>query len=214
MAKTLSQLKTRVLALLDDVSGTSYSEALVLEACQSAIRQIIEYYPLLAEEDITTFTGTGPYVGTLPTGILTVDAVLDIESNKVLPKVALGAGDYTGENMETNSWHLYTSGSLTLAKDPTDGVRVYYRGLYNEPAEDEDVLTTPDILFNMLGYFACSEAVVAKAVTAGNIGQYDVTVDSGNPEHNPMLVLQRYFLGLYHNAAKLLPDLERPTPIG
>ncbi len=214
MTKTLLQLKTRMLVLLDDPESGTFTDAIITEGAHSALRQILEYYPKLAQADITTFTGSGPYVGAMPTDLHSVDAVLDLNSKQMLPKASLAAGSYQGTNIETNDWHVYTAGTITFSKELTSGCRVYYRAQWDEPAADGTDLETPDFLLNMLAYYGCYEACVAKATKAGNIRQFNLKVDSGNPVQNPLLDLAQRFLIFYHNSAKMLPDLEKPSVVG
>lgn len=211
MAKTLANLKTRILALLDDADGGTYGDALVTEAAQAAIRQATEYYPKLAKVTVTSIDAT--FRATLPADVHSVDAVLDLESFNLMPKAGLTVGDFHGENIEVNDWHLYSAGYVTFSKEPESGVDIFYRAFYTEPTLDEDTLDTPDILFNMLAYRGCFECCMSAAASAANIRQFNTKVDSGTPVHNPLIDMAKYFNLQYHNAAKMLPDLEKPSVV-
>jgi len=211
MAQTLLDLKTRILALLNDTDGGTYVAAVQLSAAQAAIRQIIEYYPKLVRSAVLTLSAD--FEATLPTDAYMVDAVLDVKSNKYLPKAGLSAGSYAGESIETNDWHQYQSGLVTFSRDAEDGVRIFYRALYAEPSVDVDVLETPDLLFNMLGYWGAAEALIGRASSTANIRQFNVKVDSGTPDHNPLKQMAKEYQVLYHNSAKTLPDIEVPSVV-
>ena len=212
--KTFGNLKTRILVLLNTALDGTFSDATVTEAAYSAIRQVVEYFPKLSSSALTVFAedASGLFASDLPADVIDVDAVLDLGTSLFMPRANFNYGDYHGTAVQVNDWSLYSAGKITFSQDPTtNGVTLFYRAYYDAPLNEAAELDTPNLLFNMLSYYAAYEASFTKAETAANIRQYNIKVDSGNPDHNPMLNIGRNWLNAYHNSAKLLPDLQKPT---
>lgn len=73
-------------------------------------------------------------------------------------------------------------------------VNMSYLGEWDWIALPSDTIPGPRWLEEALLNYTASLALSQRAVSSGNIGQWDTKVDSGNPEDNPLLRLAEHYM--------------------
>lgn len=203
MTITYGELKGRVLRVLDayEVGGEEDSGSVnapsILDAVLAAHNAILPWFPKKAVE---TLTADGTPVFTLPTDFYEMEAVVDSQTGQIYPKVALDIGNIIGENSSgINDWMLFPSGSITFSKAPQYDINLIYLASWaklDEP-NDEDELEPPDFAMNGMTLYAAAQVMLSGAVSITEIKQFATKVDSGHPEHNPMMRAVNYLLKLF-----------------
>ena len=203
MTITYGELKGRVLRVLDayEVGGEedsgSVSEPAILDAALAAHDVILPWFPKKA---VVTLTADSTSGFTLPTDFYEIEAVVDSQSGLVYPKVKLDIGSIIGENTSgPNDWMLFPSGSMTFSKAPQYDITLYYLASWAklEDPGDDDELEPPDFAMNGLTLYAAAMVMLSGAVSITEIKQFATKVDSGHPEHNPMMRAVNYLLKLF-----------------
>ena len=111
---TLSELRARILRLLDDPEGAGYSDDLLLNAISAALDAILPWAP---KTSISSITGDGTTKAfPLPTDLYEIEALVDESTGEVLPRSVLAPGLLLGVNSRNNNdWLEYPSGSISFA---------------------------------------------------------------------------------------------------
>ena len=185
---TLSELRARILRLLDDPEGAGYSDDLLLNAISAALDAILPWAP---KTSISSITGDGTTKAfPLPTDLYEIEALVDESTGEVLPRSVLAPGLLLGVNSRNNNdWLEYPSGSISFSKAPSNGATytLYYLAYHSKPTEmsNDFTLSTPDFCIIGLALYAEAYALLPAAVGVAEIGSFKTRVDSGTPEHNP-----------------------------
>lgn len=206
---TYSDLKRRVLYLLEDPTGEGYADELILDACCSALDAIL---PWLPKASSTTLTGDGSAISfDLPSDFYDVEAVVIDESGLILPRAVFSPGLYTGENIQAdNDWKLFPADQISFSKAPAAGdtYTLYYSARWAKPTESNVntfVLETPDHVLAGLSFYATAYLNTPGASSTASIRRFNTRVDSGNPEHNPMQKAVGFLMGLFQQEMNRLP---------
>jgi hypothetical protein len=209
---TYGELRLQVQRLLNDVKDVDvrqYDDADIYDGLSAAHRAILPWVPKQLVSTITS--GSDGVTHTLPGGIYRIDAVLDKDTDIVIPKGALYPSAYRGNSVAgQNSWVDYPTGYLSLLYENTNGVTVYYQGYWNMPTTsgsgaDDFVLEVPDVALAGIVFYACSVCLIPRAVTSASIRQFNVKIDSGDPTDNPLQELSDYFLKRFMQEMKMMP---------
>jgi hypothetical protein len=210
---TLGELKGRVLRLLDNPTGESYTNELLLEAVESAYMAVLPWRP---KPNTDTITGDGSAVAfVLPTDLYEIQAITVNESGEMLPSAVFHPGSYHGEDIDkTNDWIEYPSGSVTFSKalDSGEVYDLWYTAYWTPPddMEDEnDVLEVPEVLITAVAYYSSAYALMPGAVSAADIRQWNIDVDSGTPAHNPVRDAVTYLMNMFQQEMNRVPKFQR-----
>lgn len=210
---TLGQLQDRVLRLLDDPEGKAYPDEMQLQAIGSALMAVL---PWLPKPSTDIFTGDGSLTEfPFPTDLYEVQAVIAQASGEILPRAVFHPGGYHGSVVDTtNDWIEYPAGSITFSKalDSNDIYELWYSAYWDAPLDMDDdsyVLEPPDVLVTGIAYYAASYLLMPGAVGAAEIRQFNINVDSGNPEHNPVRDAVSYLLNMFQQEMKRIPAFQR-----
>lgn len=203
MTITYGELKGRVLRVLDayEVGGEedsgSVNEPSILDAALAAHDAIL---PWLPKKAVATLAADSVSVFTLPTDFYEMEAVVDSQTGRIYPKVLLDIDSIIGENSSgENDWMLFPSGSMTFSKAPQYDITLYYLASWAklEDPGDDDALEPPDFAMNGMTLYASAMVMLSGAVSITEIKQFATKVDSGHPEHNPMMRAVNYLLKLF-----------------
>jgi len=108
---------------------------------------------------------------------------------------------YTDELDERKSEGFYTypnnTLNLQLEDDPDyDSLHVNYYAYYDHPILDADVINTPQWANTALSYLIGAHALSGGALKSSQIRR-GAKPDTGNPEHNPVMEQQKWFISMY-----------------
>ncbi|MHA2201263.1 MAG: phage adaptor protein [Candidatus Thorarchaeota archaeon] len=212
---TLGDLQNKVLRLLDDIEGASYSDEAQLEAIEAAYIAILPWRPK-AVLDSTTLTGDGTATSfVLPTNLYEVQAVIVQETGEVLPQAVFSPGSYHGEDVDpTNDWIEYPDGSLTFSKELSNGeiYELWYSAYWTPPTDmtdDSETLEPSDVVLTALAFYSAAYLLMPGAIGSAEIRQWNIEVDSGNPEHNPVRDAVTYLMNMFHQEMNRVPKFQR-----
>lgn len=83
--------------------------------------------------------------------------------------------------------------TLRVGDDSLTTVEIVYDKLWTELVDDADIVPVPLWLEEALTFYAASSALAHLASASGDLSQWDTKIDSGNPEHNPLLKLSDFY---------------------
>lgn len=158
-----------------------------------------------------TFDATGT------TYVLPDHLIESVETAGLVYLLANGSRTYLPSYLEPGrddadlTFQEWPARQLVLASTPATGAQlvVHYFAAYNHPYADSDSLDVPVWAVPALAFMTGVHALTSVSVNAGNIRQWNDENDSGNPEHNPLLALQRHLLTLYDSHLTRYPRQDR-----
>ncbi len=209
---TLSELDAKMLRLLDDPSGASYSEEIRLDAIVAAHNAILPWRP---KPQNTNLIGDGDEVEfSYPADLFEAQAVIVQETGEILPYAVFQPGSYHGEGISpTNDWIEYPDGSITFSKPLTSGeiYELWYSAYWDVPddLDDTDPLEVPSVAITGLSFYGAAYLLMPGAIGAAEIRQFNIDVDSGNPEHNPVQEAVTYLMNMFQQEMNRLPAFQR-----
>lgn len=213
MTTTYLELREKILRLLGDPEGAGYDNALILDAVRVAQEAILPWIPKLAT---TTLTGTGTdKIFALPSDLYTIDAVIVTSSGETIPQAILSPGKTWGENSSgTNNWLEYPSGSITLAKELVSGETydIFYLAYWTNPTDltaDTFVMEVPAYAIYGLTLYSAAYMMIPNAANAAEMRQWLTKVDSGSPEHNPMMKASNWLISLFQSEMSRHPKHQK-----
>lgn len=183
---SLTELKARILRILNDPDGAGYTDTLLLDSVNAAQLAIMPWTPKTASE---TITGDGTEVSfDLPEDFYDVDAVLIDSTGEIIREAFLDAGATHGDNIEEDNDYLILGNEIVFSKaiDAAATYTLYYRANWTPLEDDDDTTECPAFVHYALCLYAAAYALLPTSVTSGEIRQFGTKVDSGNPEHNPV----------------------------
>jgi hypothetical protein len=204
---TLSDLRDRVLRVVNDPSSSQFTADTVNDGILAALEAIL---PWISKPSIATLVGDAEETEfELPTDIYRITAVFDGTSGTYLPENVMAALKAPGDNEANNDWMQYPSGSISFANAPENDVTVYYGAVWGTPVDDDDAIESPTWADRALVFYAASYALLERASSSANIRQWNVQVDSGTPVMNPMRDMSSYFLERFRIEMERMPHYLR-----
>jgi hypothetical protein len=194
-----AEYKLRVVRAL---GGESVTDLLLYDAVQSALDAVLPWQPQRKVQELTGDATTVEY--SLETDAYEIDGVQLEENGEFIPLAMLAPGVTRGEKLGgINDWIEYPSGTLAFSKEIGADYKayVYYRAHWGKPAsvsDDDFDLPTPAFLDMALVIYGAAYCLMPAAVETASIRQYNIKVDSGNPEHNPVADRVEFLLKLFN----------------
>jgi len=217
MSTTFNEIKSITVRLLNDtptlangeISGGQYNADLLYDATKAAMTAITTRVWKAATVTLAGSSGSA----LLPVNFIEIEGVLDLYAGKWLPESSIVPLEFWDEERITgNAWIQYPEGSISFVTDlPEDGAVLYYTAEWDMPTSGSDLMDTPDYANFAISLFAASYCAITKAVTAADLGQYKVKVDSGRPTDNPLIDLSNFLLARYGVELERLPMKKKGT---
>jgi len=211
---TLLQLKDKTYRLLKDPTNALYTDDVVYDAIVAAHVAVLPWYPKKAE--ITLTSGSSPNTQSefvLPTDTYQIEAVQRTENGLYLSKTLLEAGTVRNmTNVTIIDWVEYPQGTLSLSNeiDEDETIIVHYFKPWTPPDNtDASLLELPDFMAPGLIYYAAYYCLISSSVSAAQIGQFDLQVDAGNPEHNPLQQSSIFLYSRFLDSMNMLPSYRK-----
>lgn len=168
--------------LLDDAQLTDITR--VIDATNAALNALVVYEPKLS---VAHIEGDGElasfplpddfywYSGFFKADGSRIEVLWPANSDYLLP---------TGEYIAL----MYPSGQVTFTPRLSAGehLTLYYYARWAKVTDENSVIEPPAHWLNALAYYATAELLIADALIAAGVRQYNTRIDSGNPEHNPV----------------------------
>lgn len=209
---TYTDFAQKVLRILADPDGTTYTDELVYDGICAAFDAIL---PWLSKTGYYEYTSGSLGVQNdilLPDDVYEVDVVLDEVSgySEVMQKASLNVGSSRGNQTSQNDWLEYPKGYLSFSYDvPSDHViKVYYKAYWDKPASETNLqfqIEIPSIAYMGMIYYTASHCVAEKSVSTAELNPFKTKVDSGTPIMNPAKELSTWFLNRFYEEMKFIP---------
>ena len=197
---TVAELRNWVARLLNDPELSGYDSGLFYNALDSALDAILPWVP---KTQTVSLTGNDTTQYELPQHCYQVETCVVNSTGELLPQAQIIPGYYRGENISgTNDWLEYPHGYISFSKAVQTGETyvLYYLAHWTKPAsadDDDDDLEPPEFSHYGIALYTTASMLVPSIVSAAEVRQFNTKVDSGNPEHNPMMETSRYLLKLF-----------------
>lgn len=100
----------------------------------------------------------------------------------------------TGLRLRPNQYAVVSDTEIKIGNTSVSTVDVIYQGEYDTIAGNgNDLIPGPEWLEEALFNFVVARVLAHLSVSSGDVAQWRTRSDSGNPEHNPLLELSRYY---------------------
>jgi len=203
-----SEFSLKVLRLLDDPDGAIYGEELVWDGVCGAHEAVMPYIPKFSMVTLTSGSDGDSFA--LPSNLYSVQSIQVVETGRFIPKATLAPLTVRSIAQDDNDWSEYPQGYLSLSAplDEGDELKIYYFAYWNKPASETDltfVIEVPLAASIGMQLYAASQCLLAKSSNSANIRQFNIRVDSGTPEHNPLKVQAEVYRHLFYQEMKMMP---------
>lgn len=197
MAISFGELKSAVVRLLGDsvvvtdnvIGGNDASPELLKDAVHASLLAILPYVWKSATYTIPVATTELD----LPTDLYHIEGIYDLNLESYLEENILSPGLPTAS--ESGNMYLeYPEGHVSFLAEVEDGGTLYYAAYWIEPELDADVIEAPPVVIPGLAFYATSYCLLPRAVGSANIRQYNMKVDSGTPEENPIMTMANHYM--------------------
>ena len=203
------ELHDRLLRLLNNPAGDKYDDDLIYDGFIGAHEAILPWVP---KYNVSTLTaGSNGDTFALPSDVYSIQAVQRVEDGKFLSRANMAPAlqRNVDSNIE-NDWIEYPSGYLSLhsALDEGDELNVYYLAHWNTPTAAADfnfVIEVPRHAHQGMIYYAASHTLYPVTVSTAAIRRWNLRVDSGDPEDNPLEIIANIYLKRFHEEMKMMP---------
>jgi len=206
---TYVDLHDRLLRLLDDPSGSDYDDDLIYDAYVGAHVAILPWVPKYKVSTITA--GSDGDTFQLPSDVYSIQSVQVVEDGTFLARANMVPSYQRNvDSSIDNNWIEYPSGYLSLneALDEGDSLNVYYLAYWSLPSAASDfefVIEVPQMAHQGMLFYAASHTLYPTTVGTASIRRWNLRVDSGNPEDNPIEIISNIYLKRFHEEMKMMP---------
>ena len=194
MAIILGDLRDSVLRLLEaEDTPEVINTDLILDGIGAALRALNQYCP--KQSSTTLAAGSTTY--TLPSDCFDVEAVIDNDTGKIFKRILLVPGQNLSDLFSGNAWILSPTGSITFLETTESDITLHYLANWYVPTSDDNddlILEPPESLKTGLLFYSTAYCLVPGAQSSGETGQWKTKIDSGNPEHNPLMKVANWLI--------------------
>ena len=204
--KTWGALKAEVGRIVNDPQLTKFSD-IMLAGVNDALRMLASVHTGVASVSVMVSDG-GSASFPLPSNSVEDDkgarvrGVYDVSAARWL----MESNTVPGGVME-DGWFVWPDKSLRIQPKPrTDAeFHLYYVAYYAEIVNDDDVLEVPPWAYEAIKLYTAGTVLEAPTAQLTLLANFRTKVDSGNPEHNPMLQLAKYYKERFWEILNLHP---------
>lgn len=208
---TYTQIRDSVLRLLGDAAGATYDDELLYDGVCEAHEAILRWVPKPSVALISSSGSDGYFE--LPSDVYEIISIMDTSNYQILQRANLISKTTRGDlpaNMY-NDWLEFPFGYISLSNEVDDDqIKVFYYATWNKPANFSDysfVIEVPSYAHRGLLFYAASYILMPEAKSSAGIRQYNLRIDSGTPEDNPVRDVSLLYLNRFYNEMKLMPPL-------
>jgi hypothetical protein len=189
----------------------SVNDALrMLASAHTGVASVCEY--IAAASDFIGDTGTASFG--IPTNAVQGNAGVRVRGvYNVDDDMWLTHADILSGKKAQEGWLVWPDLTLRLNPKPTlaDTVQLHYVAYYDEVVDDTSVITIPGWAYEAVKMYTAGRVINTQASQLALLASFRTKVDSGNPEHAPVLKLGQYYIQQFWDilAAHPAPQLER-----
>lgn len=197
MATSFGDLKSAVIRLLGDqvlttnnlISGGGTSAEMLMDAVHAGLLAILPY---VWKSAVYTVPDGSTEID-IPSDLYHIESVYDNELQAYLGESILTPGIPLASEAG-NMWVEYPEGHMTFLAELEDGGTLYYAAYWIEPELDAEIIEAPAVALPGIAFYAASYCLLPKAVSSAQQRQYNVKVDSGTPEDNPVMTMANNYM--------------------
>lgn len=119
---------------------------------------------------------------------------------------------YSGRKAK-EGWLVWPNGTLKINPAPASGVglTIHYIAYYDEVINDSSVIDIPGWAYEAVKLYTAGRVIQSPTSQLTLLANFRTKVDSGNPEHNPLLRLSQYYIQQFWDIlnANHAPQLDR-----
>jgi hypothetical protein len=210
----------RASILLQDVSNSTYSVDLVTQALNAALVAILPWVPrreiYRVPQDHTL--GKSVSLVPLPSDFFRLIGVYDgaVGVGYFIPESAMLTSQRPASNQQSqNAYYRQADGIRFFVPVDPEKITVYYEAMwprFTEQTVYEDGIDEVDIPAwseNAILFYTAYYCIISLAGNTGNMRQYNIQVDSGNPSHNPVRDMALEYHKSFLAECKLFPQEQR-----
>jgi hypothetical protein len=217
--KTWGSFKYEIARIVNDPQVTKFSADL-LDGVNDALRMLASAHTGVASvseyvTDVSDFVGD---TGTASFGIpanavqgnegLRIRGVYNVDTDLWLTHADIISGKKAQEG-----WLIWPDLTLRVNPKPTTGhtLQVHYVAYYNEVVDDTSIVIIPGWAYEAVKMYTAGRVINTQASQLALLASFRTKVDSGNPEHLPVLRLGQYYIQQFWDilAAHPAPQLEK-----
>lgn len=210
--KTWAAFKYEIGRIVNDPQLTKFPDDM-LACVNDALRMLASTHTGVAS--VYTIVGDGatasfpiPNNAVSSSDISRIRGVYD-ETNEVWLKEA---DMYPGSKAK-EGWLVWPDGTLRLKPVPDSGdeLTVHYVAYYDEVVNDASTINIPGWSFEAVKLYTAGRVIQSPTSQLTLLANFRTKVDSGNPEHNPLLQLSKYYIQQFWDIlnANYAPQLDR-----
>lgn len=201
-----AELRQQVARKLNDEAGRRYSNELLMDAVNDALRAFAASHTGMVKTAIivgdgiqTSFPLPEDIVDTPDAGVFAVEW----EPGHFLKKLE----PYPGTKFYGLGYSLMPDATIRFTRAPAlnQSVVMYYVAYYPPVTEDNSEIPVPQWALEAIKLYTAAVALDTYVAKASNLGQYKSRRESGEPEDNPLLELARYYFQRYNTILALHP---------
>lgn len=210
----------RASVLLQDDANSTYSVELVTQGLNAAFTAILPWVPRRELYVVPEGHELGERASLipLPADVFRVLSVYDgtLGVGYFIPESAFLTSQRPASNQQSqNAYYKQTDGIRFFVPVDPDKITVYYEAMwphFSEPDtydEGVDDVGIPAWAENAILFYAAYYCILSLAANTGNMRQYNIQVDSGNPSHNPVRDMALEYHKAFLAECKLFPQEQR-----
>jgi hypothetical protein len=189
-----STLKIQIGRKVNDATATKYEDS-ILDNANDALRLFATVHTGVAS--VSTITGDGETTqfplpeNCVDSGESSVVGVYNVTDDIWLTQVRF----FPNEQMQTG-YYIWPQDKINFAPFPTESYeyQVHYIAHYNPIVNDNSVISVPTWAIEAIKLYAAGRTLEDAASKMALLGQFRTKVDSGNPEHQPILRLAEMYI--------------------
>jgi len=206
MAITWGNLHPQIARKLNDEAGRRYSEELLRDAVNDALRAfasshtgLVKTHQVVGDGATATFPLPADMVESRDAGVVAVEWTSGYFLQRMEP--------FPGTTLPPAAYLLLPNATIRFGTAPTSGqtVTIYYVAYYPAVVDNTSEIAVPGWAVEAIKLYTAAVALDTYVAKAANLGQYKSRRESGEPEDNPLQELARYYFERYNIILSLHP---------
>jgi hypothetical protein len=206
---TLLELKAQITRIVEAIFAPG--DDLLNDGINEAFMAILPwcYYPQTVTLE-ATMTETA---FALPDDFYRVVGVLDGQTGYWIPQGTISADSSpaNGSLNVNNDYVLFPHNQISFANALTKGGELYYAAYWPYPSDETAALAIPEWAVPAVKLYAASTILYRAANDTASVRQWNLQIDSGNPLHNPIIIMADKTMSRFQNYMNSQPARVRGT---
>jgi len=179
---------------VNDPTALKYAGS-ILDNANAALRILASIHTGLAS--VSTYTGDGETTQfPLPGNAISVQGAYHVDDDVWLTEIDF----FPGKSLE-EGYYIWPNGYINFNPyiDDTDVIRLYYNAYFPEIVSDSSEILVPQWAYEAIALYAAGRTLEDNSAQFSVLGQTRTRIDSGNPEHQPILRLAERYISQFYD---------------